>query len=32
MSENKHISKKTPCFFSKEVKIKQNQMNLKDVF
>ena len=32
MSRNKHISKKTRCFSRKKVKIKQNQMNLKDAF
>ena len=33
MSRNKHTSKKTPMLFvAKEVKIKQNQMNLKDAF
>ena len=32
MSRNKHISKKPDVFLAKEVKIKQNQMNLKDAF
>ena len=32
MSRNKYISKKTPWFSRKEVKTKQNQMNLKDAF
>ena len=32
MSRNKHISRKPHVFLAKEVKIKQNQMNLKDAF